>query len=63
MLDLSQVNLGIELLRENFECCAAAAFILVHFPLECPLSVPLSLNMPLFACVGIDSEFLSSSSH
>lgn len=63
MLDLSQVNLGIELLREKFECCAATAFILVHFPLECPLSVPLSLNMPLFACVGIDSEFLSSRSH
>jgi hypothetical protein len=63
VLDDSQVNFDIELLRENFECRATAAFILVHFPLECALSVPLSLNIPLFACAGIDSEFLSSSSH
>jgi hypothetical protein len=42
MLNLSQVNLGIELLRENFECSDTAAFILVHFPLERALS-------PLFA--------------
>jgi len=62
MLNHSQVNFDIELLRENFECCATAAFILVHFPLECALSVPLSLNIPLFACAAIDSEFLSSSS-
>ena len=62
MLNLSQVNFDIELLRENFECCATAAFILVHFPLECALSVPLSLNIPLFACAAIDSEFLNSSS-
>jgi hypothetical protein len=48
MLDFSQAKLGIELLRENFECFAAAAFILVHFPLECPLSVLLSVRPSLF---------------
>jgi hypothetical protein len=40
MLGHSQVNFDIELLRENFECCGPAAFILVHFPLECALFAP-----------------------